>query len=496
MSPGRSKAPVDFGLIARWDGRLRRWSYRHAPSPAAMICVWRWRRKERRPRARPPARRASAQPCCASCSAASRRSRSSSSAASSRCARSRSTRPSATRASASRRQGALVEAAGLTRRRPARRPRGAAPALDDLVLGQVLGELDRAREAVDAATARSSTPTSRALIGQRFALGEEEQELFDDRRRRRRAQRPRRSPRTATSAGRASCSRRTPPIRTPGRHAGAVRDLPALRLGQRERASGCCARSRRRCSAGCSCCCCFQVPLAWSLARRLQRGHRERERLLASAVEASSAGAPADRRRPARRRRAGPRGRRVRARAAGRRRRSARGDADEARRRCATRSRRLRQGVRDLRTLLVEIHPPNLESAGLEAALSDLLSPLRGRRDRDRRCDVDERRGRRGAATRWSTAWRARRCATSQAHAEARRVRVARHATTSGDDAPGRRPTTGAASTPPSARARASDGPRRADAARRPRRRRPAARWPSTPRPGEGTTVELEVPAR
>jgi two-component system, NarL family, sensor kinase len=36
----------------------------------------------------------------------------------------------------------------------------------------------------------------------------------------------------------------------------------------------------------------------------------------------------------------------------------------------------LRQGVRDLRTLLVEIHPPNLESTGLEVALSDLLSPL------------------------------------------------------------------------------------------------------------------------
>jgi two-component system, NarL family, sensor kinase len=33
--------------------------------------------------------------------------------------------------------------------------------------------------------------------------------------------------------------------------------------------------------------------------------------------------------------------------------------------------------VRDLRTLLVEIHPPSLESAGLEAALNDLLSPLK-----------------------------------------------------------------------------------------------------------------------
>jgi signal transduction histidine kinase len=37
---------------------------------------------------------------------------------------------------------------------------------------------------------------------------------------------------------------------------------------------------------------------------------------------------------------------------------------------------RLRQGIRDLRTLLVEIHPPNLDAAGLDVALSDLLSPL------------------------------------------------------------------------------------------------------------------------
>jgi signal transduction histidine kinase len=37
---------------------------------------------------------------------------------------------------------------------------------------------------------------------------------------------------------------------------------------------------------------------------------------------------------------------------------------------------RLRQGVRELRTLLVEIHPPQIEAAGLEVALADLLSPL------------------------------------------------------------------------------------------------------------------------
>jgi signal transduction histidine kinase len=35
--------------------------------------------------------------------------------------------------------------------------------------------------------------------------------------------------------------------------------------------------------------------------------------------------------------------------------------------------------MRQLRSLLVEIHPPNLHASGLEAALSDLLAPLRGR---------------------------------------------------------------------------------------------------------------------
>ncbi len=73
----------------------------------------------------------------------------------------------------------------------------------------------------------------------------------------------------------------------------------------------------------------FQVPLAWTLARRLQRGSAEREGLLANAIAAST-----HERQP------------------------------------------LRQGVRELRTLLLEIHPPNLEAAGLRVALSDLLSPL------------------------------------------------------------------------------------------------------------------------
>jgi two-component system NarL family sensor kinase len=118
----------------------------------------------------------------------------------------------------------------------------------------------------------------------------------------------------------------------------------------------------------------LQVPLAWSLARRLQRGHEERERLLSNAIDASSrerARIAADLHDGVVQDLAGiafglaP----IAADAA------RRGDeAEAAALREATGT--LRQGVRDLRTLLVEIHPPNLESAGLRVALSDLLSPL------------------------------------------------------------------------------------------------------------------------
>jgi signal transduction histidine kinase len=110
------------------------------------------------------------------------------------------------------------------------------------------------------------------------------------------------------------------------------------------------------------------------MARRLQRGHREREALLSTAVEASAQ----ERRRIAADLHDGvvqdlagvAFGLAPLAAAA-----QKRGDEAEAgalREATAT----LRQGVRDLRTLLVEIHPPNLESAGIRVALSDLLSPL------------------------------------------------------------------------------------------------------------------------
>jgi two-component system, NarL family, sensor kinase len=118
----------------------------------------------------------------------------------------------------------------------------------------------------------------------------------------------------------------------------------------------------------------FQMPLAWSMARRLERGHFEREDLLASAIEASTQ----ERRRIAADLHDGvvqdlagvAFGLAPLAEAADR--VGNEREASALKVAIAT----LRNGVRSLRTLLVEIHPPNLESAGLEVALSDLLSPL------------------------------------------------------------------------------------------------------------------------
>jgi signal transduction histidine kinase len=120
-----------------------------------------------------------------------------------------------------------------------------------------------------------------------------------------------------------------------------------------------------------------QVPLAWRLATRLRRSQVEREQLLERAVEASAgerrriaaelhdgvvqdlAGlsytleAAADRASPA-----------------------AQAETATTVRETAS---GLREAIRRLRSLLVEIHPPNLRAAGLAAALGDLLAPLRAR---------------------------------------------------------------------------------------------------------------------
>ena len=120
-----------------------------------------------------------------------------------------------------------------------------------------------------------------------------------------------------------------------------------------------------------------QVPLVWSLIRGLQRGHEERETLLANAISASNR----ERRRVAAYLHDGP----VQdiagvafslAPLADRAR--AHGEAVEASA-LSTAIDNLRHSVRDLRALLVDLHPPHLAAAGLEAAIRDLISPLDAR---------------------------------------------------------------------------------------------------------------------
>ncbi|SEC86710.1 Signal transduction histidine kinase [Nocardioides exalbidus] len=114
----------------------------------------------------------------------------------------------------------------------------------------------------------------------------------------------------------------------------------------------------------------LSTPLVWLLSRRLQRAARERERLLEAAVRASEG----ERLRIARDLHDGV----VQdlagssmalstlaARADG----PDREELDEI-------GRTLRVSMRALRSLLVEIYPPDLHTAGIEAALHDLVAPL------------------------------------------------------------------------------------------------------------------------
>ena len=117
-----------------------------------------------------------------------------------------------------------------------------------------------------------------------------------------------------------------------------------------------------------------QVPLAWRLGRRLQRTQAEREALLVRAVEASDD----ERRRIAADLHDGL----VQDLAGISYSLSAAAQTEES---PATRSTLeqaaagTRDAMRRLRSLLVEIHPPNLRASGLEAALADLLAPLQAR---------------------------------------------------------------------------------------------------------------------
>ena len=115
----------------------------------------------------------------------------------------------------------------------------------------------------------------------------------------------------------------------------------------------------------------LMIPLAWSLARRLQRGTRERERLLQRAAAASEQ----ERRRIAADLHDGPvqdlAGLSMRLAA----------EAEDAGQPGQQRALRetataVRGAVRTLRSAIVGIYPPNLESAGLGPAISDLTAKL------------------------------------------------------------------------------------------------------------------------
>ncbi len=119
----------------------------------------------------------------------------------------------------------------------------------------------------------------------------------------------------------------------------------------------------------------LQLPMARSLVRRLRQGQEEREELLLRAIDASDT----ERRRIATDLHDGVvqdlAGLSFSLAAAAD--RASGGGATAAAEILEEAAASSRRAVRQMRSLLVDIYPPNLHTVGLEAALKDLLSPLR-----------------------------------------------------------------------------------------------------------------------
>ena len=119
----------------------------------------------------------------------------------------------------------------------------------------------------------------------------------------------------------------------------------------------------------------IQVPLAYSLARRLQARQREREELMRRAIDASDLERrriAADLHDTAVQRLAGV-SLSLSASA-----NAMQDESDKATRDAvAAAALQTRETIRELRTLLVDIYPPTLQRSGLLAALGDLVAPLR-----------------------------------------------------------------------------------------------------------------------
>jgi two-component system, NarL family, sensor kinase len=119
----------------------------------------------------------------------------------------------------------------------------------------------------------------------------------------------------------------------------------------------------------------IQIPIAWSLARRLRERQRERERLLQQALDASDT---------ERRRIAGDlhdgvvqdlAGVAFSLAGASRQQQESGGSAELLDRSAA----QVRDSIKSLRSLLVDIYPPTLADAGLGSALTDLLAGVESR---------------------------------------------------------------------------------------------------------------------
>jgi signal transduction histidine kinase len=120
----------------------------------------------------------------------------------------------------------------------------------------------------------------------------------------------------------------------------------------------------------------IQVPLAYSLARRLRARQREREQLLRRAIDASDLERrriAADLHDSAVQRLAGVSLSLAASAAA-----NGRPGPDDTRRETiANAASETRETIRELRTLLVDIYPPTLQRSGLMAAMNDLVAPLK-----------------------------------------------------------------------------------------------------------------------
>lgn len=117
-----------------------------------------------------------------------------------------------------------------------------------------------------------------------------------------------------------------------------------------------------------------QIPIALSMARRLRQGQEQRERLLQHAIDSSDA----ERRRIASDLHDGAvqdlTGVSMALSAAAR-----RSNDDDSRDAMGDAGAKIRETVKSLRSMLVDIYPPNLHDEGLQSALADLLGSVNNR---------------------------------------------------------------------------------------------------------------------